>query len=1161
MTLPTWTLRIEKKDDITSDLNRIADLKFNTETPVTCLGGKVTLVSLNIQKEMYVPGHIEAVLEIKPINYGKRGELRCEELLNNFVTISDKNGKKVAENYVIFDYSLEDTRAQSYDSCYVTLGIYSPEYCLTFKKENKCYVAKKLGVDIFANIAKGKKDYIKYYNISLLQRAKETKADGKNIEFIQPYLVQYEETALDFLNRVANECGELLYYEYGQWILGGVFYQNRELGNYSRLNYKKITSNEEDGDDDVVVGTKEEYLETLSETEFKNFFEDWQKRFSPLSWPGAIFNISKWLKKPTLMDSFVTYGVDIAFAAIKAAAKRDDQVKLWNEAYISPWEKNTEQYGEVNGKKVVCQFSNYNAKSRYGKEFYKKIRAGEKKANKNKIHINFGTNYQTLLLGDKIVYNNTGYYISKISFTLRYKDYKEEYTSFEVDAIPAYDDIVYPPLLERKATTKVENQVVTVTANNDPLNLGRVQIRYPWQNSSDNPSSPWVSIAQPFASDKAGMRFMPQVGDNIIVGYEHGRMERPFMVGGVSTSKRNLDLGVNISSSIENAVTNSFIDNSKNGFIKNDFIIKSPNGQYIKFIAPSNSSYMNLATTTFLPCVTNWLGYMPQSWDTVTYAGSDIGKEFSGGISIGDAYGLFNINMSTEKRKVLISSAFGDVQIDAFTGITISAPNGNVKIEGKNVEIVAGNNLTLKSGTNVDKKKVAWTGADFRGSLYNNAMSQLKKMTKLVDLTLLRTLMEAIVKPVGGTMLIKSRTFLRLEAGTGTTALPKDVYKTEKHEGIARKKQLDMEIYDTINATKKVTDAYEQCFRRYLKDFKKCSASYTNIIHQFKKSLTFFLRSGGIIKWDGRYVENLDSFHLQVDQVKSIVSSYLKEKDQNAVHPRLDKFKFKSGTANYQQIEIIESMLETTKHRASKLATIADCYFEGIEKIRKNGDGIIQDKYIGIQDERICPTINKTQYKNTIFHYMSKAGNVELNPGADDFVGQNLEPTGLLKFIWDSLPDEIKECNFADAPEDFTISREIRRKIFHKAINTLTDFKLLSINDVDLLNGLGVKAHNVDSLCADDEAWLKYLEYVTPYKKEDGLVTTILKATDYFGAKDIVDFIDNLNDEAAIHDIYHEGRILLADSSGNSCKIGQAGMEVTTTSYLQNAKRKILNDC
>ena len=1160
MTLPTWTLRIEKKDDITSNLNRIADLKFNTETPVTCLGGKVTLVSLNIQKEMYVPGHIEAVLEIKPMDNGGRGKLNCEALLNSFVTIYDKIGDTVAINYVIFDYSLEDTRATIWDSCYVTLGIYSPEHCLTFKKEKKCYVAKKLGADIFTNIAKGK-NQIKNYDCSSLLRINETKADGGKIEFIQPYLVQYEETALDFLTRVANECGEFLYYEDGKWVLGGISYIHRDLRNYSRLNYKKITSNEEDGDDDVVVGTKEEYLETLSETEFKNFFEDWQKRFSPFSWPGAIFNISKWLKKPTLMDSFVTYGVDIAFAAIKAAAKRDDQVKLWNEAYISPWEKNTEQYGEVNGKKVVCQFSNYNAKSRYGQKFYKEIRTGEKKASKNKIHINFGTNYQTLLLGDKIVYNNTGYYISKISFTCRYKDSKEEYTSYEIDAIPAINSVIYPPLLERKATTKVENQVVTVTANNDPLNLGRVQIRYPWQNSSDNPSSPWVSIAQPFASDKAGMRFMPQVGDNIIVGYEHGRMERPFMVGGVSTSKRNLDLGVNISSSIENAVTNSFIDNSKNGFIKNDFIIKSPNGQYIKFIAPSNSSYMNLATTTFLPCVTNWLGYMPQSWDTVTYAGSDIGKEFSGGISIGDAYGLFNINMSTEKRKVLISSAFGDVQIDAFTGITISAPNGNVKIEGKNVEIVAGNNLTLKSGTNVDKKKVAWTGADFRGSLYNNAMSQVKKMAKLVDLTLIRTLLEAIVKPVGGTMLIKSRTYLRLEAGTGTTALPKDAYKTEKHQGIVRKKQLDMETYDTISATKKVTDAYEECFRSHIIRFKHTFTGYIFAIDRFKKGLAQFLGARGIIKWDEGVVQNLDSFNDQVDNVKAIVSRYFEKKNPDAVHPKLDKFELAQGNADINNLNNTKKLLEYTQNRASQLATVVDSYYKKMEKIVKNGNGIIQDQYIGMKDESICPTINKTQYKNTIFHYMSTDGNVELNPGAYDFDGQNLEPTGLLQFIWNSLPKEMKECNFADTPEDFTISREIRRKIFHKAINTLTDFKLLSINDVDLLNGLGVLAHNVDGLCADDEAWQKYLEYVTPYKKEDGLGMTILKATDYFGAKDIIDVKDNWNDEAAIHDIYHEGKILLADSSGNSCNMEKDGLKITTTSYLQNAKREFLKDC
>ncbi len=212
-----------------------------------------------------------------------------------------------------------------------------------------------------------------------------------------------------------------------------------------------------------------------------------------------------------------------------------------------------------------------------------------------------------------------------------------------------------------------------------------------------------------------------------------------------------------------------------------------------------------------------------------------------------------------------------------------------------------------------------------------------------------------------------------------------------------------------------------------------------------------------------------------------------------------------------------------------------------------------------MQDESICPTINKTQYKNTIFQYMSKDGTEELNPNANDFDGKNVEPSGLLEFIWDSLPEEIVANNF-DVPENFSISRKIRRKIFHKAINTLKDFKLISINAVDLTNRLGVIANNVDDLCANDEAWQKYLEYVTPYKK-DGYLKNFFKDIDYLGYKDAVDFIDNMFDEATIHDIYHDGKILFADSSGNSCQIGQAGMEVTTTSYLENAKREFLRDC
>ena len=72
-----------------------------------------------------------------------------------------------------------------------------------------------------------------------------------------------------------------------------------------------------------------------------------------------------------------------------------------------------------------------------------------------------------------------------------------------------------------------------------------------------------------------------------------------------------------------------------------------------------------------------------------------------GGIEFTDEHGLYSISMSSDKRAISIDSPLGKVNISAFTGITISAPNGNVRIEGKNIDIVAGNNLSISSGNNI----------------------------------------------------------------------------------------------------------------------------------------------------------------------------------------------------------------------------------------------------------------------------------------------------------------------------------------------------------------------------------------------------------------------------------------------------------------------------
>ena len=151
-----------------------------------------------------------------------------------------------------------------------------------------------------------------------------------------------------------------------------------------------------------------------------------------------------------------------------------------------------------------------------------------------------------------------------------------------------------------------------------------------------------------------------------------------------------------------------------------------------------------------------------------------------GGIEFTDEHGLYSISMSSDKRAISsmssdkraisIDSPLGKVDINAFTGITISAPNGNVRIEGKNIDIVAGNNLSISSGNNIashfwhmkDKKwKEGWK--DFGKTMFTDVLSK----TEVIDMNLIRTIFETILRPCGGTMLIKSNRYLCFEAGKG----------------------------------------------------------------------------------------------------------------------------------------------------------------------------------------------------------------------------------------------------------------------------------------------------------------------------------------------------------------------------------------------------------
>jgi len=82
-----------------------------------------------------------------------------------------------------------------------------------------------------------------------------------------------------------------------------------------------------------------------------------------------------------------------------------------------------------------------------------------------------------------------------------------------------------------------------VTDNKDPDGLYRVRVRFPWLSDSDE--SAWARVITPMAGDGRGFMYLPEIDDEVIVGFEHGDIHRPYVFGAVWNGRDVPPLGQN----------------------------------------------------------------------------------------------------------------------------------------------------------------------------------------------------------------------------------------------------------------------------------------------------------------------------------------------------------------------------------------------------------------------------------------------------------------------------------------------------------------------------------------------------------------------------------------------------------------------------------------
>ncbi|MBQ9261005.1 MAG: hypothetical protein IJ185_02730, partial [Prevotella sp.] len=804
----------------------------------------VSLKSFKLLKKMYQPTEIIAILQIymsegtgwKPVDKKKvMSAFYHQKVAVDVLSTETTNTQELAFTKVIGTigrdfYVHEVIPTYKTSSLFVELKIYSLDKLLTLSSYCSSWTAKKLCSNILESELPNYK--IPYNAEKYLEcdtsMVKHLVKDGQ--EHIFPYLVQYNESFYDMLTRTCNRWGEFLYWEDGKLRIGYDSDEDKvkEVSGYSSMTFhdnmsaQPISANstyvsEAPYDNNVLKSTVKKDGAAMIFGTIKNMADmDAGADFYWLAKVGQVLTNNK---------SIMNFLFDTAVNDLIMWAQQEALVSQYNDKHNDAYFKKKKKYVSLldeqydKSKKTLNQFSESDPILKA--KDYAKILAGEMMAEQNTVDIEYDTIWPGLKLGNIIKVCGEEYIVAEISSHLNEKNSPV----FNVVGIAKNEDAFYPMMIPAGHIRSCGPQVAVVVDVDDPNKKNRVRLKYPWQLTSVNPvyeaitasdlkghdvsdATPWLIYAAPSGPASAGVHGRHYLAEKVLVNYANNNVERPFVVGAVSTATPG---------------------KLKTG----SAVLQAPNGEYIKVHEGTGKG-----ATAFIANLSPALSLANGFLDIPDLFGdNEMSKAFEGGVELGDKYGIWNIKCSTDARSVKINSCWGNVSINAFTGISLNAPNGNISIRGKNVSIEAGNNLTLRSGTNVRNKFVSsyGDGAGFNiASFWYDVESMVaKKLASLVesvfDLSLIRSVIEVYWRPQEGALTIQSNRYLKLGAGGALPGYPDAAYLNPKALEKRDKKLSDKEIaqtlkmgpamVDIINAVPKLVD---KMIVNYKKSYTKC---------------------------------------------------------------------------------------------------------------------------------------------------------------------------------------------------------------------------------------------------------------------------------------------------------------------------------------------------
>ncbi len=120
------------------------------------------------------------------------------------------------------------------------------------------------------------------------------------------------------------------------------------------------------------------------------------------------------------------------------------------------------------------------------------------------------------------------YWIKSISHVIDESGkYHNEFKSTPVDMAFPGKVAARPPITDLQSALVVDNE--------DPDKLGRVKVRFPWDDSQDQ--TLWLRVMTPHAGNERGWYCIPEVDDEVLVGFEYGNPDLPIVLGSLFNGK------------------------------------------------------------------------------------------------------------------------------------------------------------------------------------------------------------------------------------------------------------------------------------------------------------------------------------------------------------------------------------------------------------------------------------------------------------------------------------------------------------------------------------------------------------------------------------------------------------------------------------------------